>query len=117
MDEACGSLEIEIKRIVNDLSFVAHKVEGEYRAKKCPNPLALGTRLEYLQTRLNEVKIRAATVDDEKQRVMAALSNAVAMLPPGAVRSGSGDENIRLAVEEVESLKTLLTQGILAAHQ
>lgn len=77
MDDACAALEIEFRRAQNDLAYVAHKVDTEYRGLRCPNPSSIGNRLLLLETRLNKVLKKTDELKKEKEIALAMLGNVL----------------------------------------
>jgi hypothetical protein len=73
MEESLNSLEIEFKRIVNDLSFVAHRLESERRGVEDP-VIVLVNRIAHLERKLKTIEEKEAQVKSIQAEI---ISNSV----------------------------------------
>ena len=72
MDEACKGLEIEFKRVVNDLEFCSHLFEKEFHCRPASNSIdvvSLIRRISALETSLQLTKQRSDDLVANRQRV------------------------------------------------
>ena len=81
MEEVCGSLEIEFRRIVNDLHFVTHRIENDFRALKCPNPLHVSKRLAVLERRMERIQEKMTHLNEMKRAELSFLQTVVRVVP------------------------------------
>ena len=81
MEEVCGSLEIEFRRITNDLLFISHRIENEFRALKCPNPLQVSKRLAMLEVRVQRVQEKMTQLNELRRTELSFLRSVVCMVP------------------------------------
>ena len=72
MDEACKGLEIEFKRVVNDLEYCSHHFENEFHNRPASNNIdvvSLIRRISALETSLQSTKRRSDDLVAHRQRV------------------------------------------------
>ena len=73
MDEAVGGLEIEFKRVVNDLEYVSHHLEKEFRSRQASSGesdvVALIRRISALESNLMTTKKRSEKLLSHRQQV------------------------------------------------
>ena len=73
MDEAVGGLEIEFKRVVNDLEYVSHHLEKDFRSRQATNGgsdvVALIRRISALESNLLTTKKRSEKLLSRRQQV------------------------------------------------
>jgi hypothetical protein len=114
MEEACVALEIEFKRIINDLNFVSHKIESEYKGNggklRCVHPIQLSHRLIALESKLQKVLVKAEGLSIEKNRVLVNLNNALLAYPEVQTKKSAGE--VREAEEEATANRRLLTSTL-----
>ena len=106
MEAACGSLEIEFRRISNDLLFVTHKIENEFRGLKCPNPLQVSRRLEGLERRMQRVQEKMKQLNELKKAELCLLRSVVYMVPEK--RNLSAHQSVADAASETTSCRESL---------
>ena len=73
MDEAVGGLEIEFKRVVNDLEYVSHHLEKDFRSRQASSGesdvVALIRRISALESNLITTKKRSEKLLTQRQQV------------------------------------------------
>ena len=110
MEEACGSLEIEFRRIANDLRFITHRVESDYRAVKCPNPLLISKRLASLEKRLLLIQEKMLHLEIMKSRELSVLRS---LLDLSSIKQvGDSTPVVSEAFAEANSCRELLADAL-----
>ena len=73
MDEAVGGLEIEFKRVVNDLEYVSHHLEKDFRSRQATSGVSdvvsLIRRISALESNLITTKKRSEKLLSHRQQV------------------------------------------------
>mmetsp|Transcript_3349 Transcript_3349/g.3484 ORF Transcript_3349/g.3484 Transcript_3349/m.3484 type:complete len:125 (-) Transcript_3349:267-641(-) len=80
MEDICISLEREFKRVYNDLDFVAHRLEGDFKRsdESSPNILALVRRMHELETKLSKLQGKCENLQTlRKSVVLTTCQNAI----------------------------------------
>ena len=83
MEDIIQSLEIEFKRVINDLEFVNHRLEAGTRSNtiqnnsKHPDVLNIVKKIAYLQSKINTIKTKSKEVLHLRGKVKGPLTTSL----------------------------------------
>ena len=77
MEEACSALEIEFKRVINDLEFASHRIEADSKKNQGNNNcdvLSLVKKIQLLNNKIESLKARAERVKTLRTEIQGPLA-------------------------------------------